>query len=103
MPLLWKARNRASCFACCWSNSEKASSNLRKHRVPFEKACEVFFDPFVSLVDASDPSEVREAAIGLSEDWDLLFVGHVIRMKDTIRIISARPATPSERRDYEHE
>jgi uncharacterized DUF497 family protein len=54
-------------------------------------------------VDASDKSEAREAAIGLSEDWDLLFVVHVIRREDTIRILSARPATPSERRDYEHE
>lgn len=84
-------------------DTEKASANLRKHHVSFEKACEVFFDPFVHLVDASDQDEPREAAIGLTEDWAPLFVVHVIRHEDTIRIISARPATPSERRDYEHE
>lgn len=82
---------------------EKAAANLRKHHVSFEKACEVFFDPFVRVVDASDQGEPREAAIGLTEDWAPLFVVHVIRDQDSIRIISARPATPSERRDYEHE
>ena len=82
---------------------EKAFANLRTHNVSFEKACEVFFDPFVAFVDASDDCEAREAAIGLSEDWDLLFVVHVVRHEDTIRIISARPATSSERRDHEHD
>ena len=84
-------------------DAEKAATNLRTHRVSFEKACEVFFDPFVGLVNASDDSEARDAAIGLTEDWDLLFVVHVIRSTDIIRIISARPATPSERREYEHD
>ncbi|HYH47531.1 MAG TPA: BrnT family toxin [Thermoanaerobaculia bacterium] len=83
-------------------DAEKAAFNLRKHRVSFEKACEVFFDPFIRLVDASDQGEAREAAIGLTEDWDLLFVVHVLRQEDTIRIISCRPAEPSERREYEN-
>jgi len=61
------------------------------------------FDPFVRLVDASDHGEAREAAIGLAEDWHLLYVVHLIRKEDRIRIISARAATPSERRAYEHE
>jgi uncharacterized protein len=84
-------------------DSEKAAENLNKHQVSFERASEVFFDPFVVLVDASDEEadETREAAIGLTEDWTLLFVVHVIRHEDTIRIISARPATPSERSEYE--
>ncbi|MDR3670134.1 MAG: BrnT family toxin [Holophaga sp.] len=84
-------------------NQDKASANRRKHQVSFEKACEVFFDPFVRLVDASDQGESREAVIGLTEDWEPLFVVHVIRQGGSIRIISARPATPSERRTYEHE
>jgi hypothetical protein len=84
-------------------NLEKAAANLSKHHVSFEKACEVFFDPFVRVVDASDQGEPREAAIGLTEDWAPLFVVHVVRNEDTIRIISARPATASERRLYEYE
>jgi uncharacterized DUF497 family protein len=84
-------------------DAEKAAANLRKHFVSFEKACEVFFDPFLRLVDASSGNERREAIIGLTEDWSLLFVVHVAREGDTLRIISARPATASERRTYEHE
>jgi uncharacterized DUF497 family protein len=84
-------------------DATKATTNRRKHHVSFEKACEVFFDPFVQVVDASDPGEAREAAIGLTEDWTPLFVVHIVRQGDTIRIISARKATPSERREYEHD
>jgi uncharacterized DUF497 family protein len=84
-------------------DAEKAAANLRKHGVSFERACEVFFDPFVRLVDASDGQETREAAVGLTEDWNLLAVVHILRQGDILRIISARPATPSERRAYENE
>lgn len=84
-------------------DAAKASSNLRKHNVSFEQACEVFFDPFVRLVDAGDSGEARDAAIGLTDDWSMLFVVHVVRDEDTIRIVSARTATPAERRDYEDE
>lgn len=84
-------------------DAAKAAANLHKHHVSFEKACEVFFDPFVRVVDASDQDESREAAIGLTEDWTPLFVVHVVRLGDKIRIISARKATPSERREYEHD
>lgn len=82
-------------------DAEKAAANVRKHRISFEKACEVFFDPFIRLVDATDLGEVREAAIGLTEDWSLVFVVHVERRDDAIRIISARPATAEERKHYE--
>ena len=63
----------------------------------------MFFDPFLRILDASDQREKREAVLGLTEDWSLLFVVHVAQEEDTLRIISARPATPSERRTYEHE
>lgn len=82
-------------------DSDKASANISKHGVTFESACQVFFDPFVRLVDATDGNEPREAAVGLAEDWTVLFVVHVVRDQDAIRIISARPATPQERRSYE--
>ena len=82
-------------------DSEKASGNTSKHGVSFEVACEVFFDPFIRVEDASAGDEQREAAIGLTENWTLLFVVHMLREGDTIRIISARPATAQERRNYE--
>jgi uncharacterized protein len=84
----------------CW-NSEKAAANFKKHGVRFEQACEVFFDPFVNLLDATRYNETREAVLGLSEDWTLLFVVHIVRERGVIRIISARRATRAQRRVYE--
>jgi uncharacterized DUF497 family protein len=84
----------------CW-DSDKAAANFKKHVIHFEQACEVFFDPFVNLLDATPEDEAREAALGLTEDWTLLFVVHVVRERGVIRIISARRATRAERRLYE--
>jgi uncharacterized DUF497 family protein len=81
----------------------KATANLRKHRVSFEKACEVFFDPFLCLADAGGDGEARQGAIGLAEDWELLIVVHAVRHANAIRIVSARAATSQERKQYEHE
>jgi hypothetical protein len=39
---------------------EKAAANLQKHHVAFEEACEVFFDPFLVLIDAGGEEESRE-------------------------------------------
>ena len=83
-------------------DERKAHENLKKHKVSFENACEVFFDPFVTLLDASPEDEARDAAVGLTEDWTVLYVVHVVREKDAIRIISAREATAAERRHYEN-
>lgn len=82
-------------------DAAKADANLLRHGVPFELACEVFFDPLVRLVDATEADESRDAAIGRTESQTLLFVVHVIRHEEAIRIISARHATPQERRTNE--
>lgn len=82
-------------------NAEKAVANLVKHGISFEKACEIFFDPFVRLMNADDSGEKRDAALGLTESWDLLFVVHLLWEEDSIRIISARQATSHERKAYE--
>jgi uncharacterized protein len=82
-------------------DSEKAPANEAKHGVRFETACEVFFDPFVRFLDAAVTEERRDAALGFDEHGSMLFVVHVWREEDTLRIISARIATPQERRSYE--
>jgi uncharacterized protein len=82
-------------------DSEKASSNVVKHGVTFEVACQVFFDRFIRIEDASVDEENRDAAIGMTDDWMLLLVVHIQSDGETIRIISARQATASERRSYE--
>ena len=84
-------------------DARKAASNLDKHRLAFEEACQVFLDPFVRCVDAGVQEEARKAAIGMTEAWVMLFVVHLVKKEATIRIISARPATPSERRVYQNE
>jgi uncharacterized protein len=96
MDLLWLHRGQQFVW-----DAEKATSNLKKHGVSFETACEVFFDPLMRLEDASDQPEEREAVIGFTSDWMLLFVVHVMRESDVIRIVSARLATAQERRMYE--
>jgi uncharacterized DUF497 family protein len=82
-------------------DSEKASSNAGKHGVSFEVACQVFFDRFIHIEDASVDEENRDPAIGMTEDWMLLLVVHILHEGGIIRIISARPATAQERRSYE--
>ena len=83
-------------------DSRKASANLRKHGVSFETACEVFFDPFFRVQDAGlVEGEPREAVIGLTINWRLLYVIYMTRQEDVIRIVSARPATAQERKLYE--
>ena len=90
---------RGICFE--W-DSRKASSNLQKHRIRFESACEVFFDPFLKVADEADlGGEYREAVVGLTMNWRLLYVVYVER-KDVLRLISARKVTNSERMNYEN-
>ena len=84
-----------------WDN-QKAATNLRKHSITFELACEAFFDPFVCyLDDETIDGEFRETIIGLSTNGQLLYVVYVLR-DDIIRIISARLVTNTERETYEN-
>jgi hypothetical protein len=50
-------------------DSEKALANLKKHGVHFEQACEVFFDPFLSLLDATADDEARSGS-GINRGLD---------------------------------
>ena len=84
-------------------DSRKAAANLRKHRVSFESACESFLDPVFLVQDAGlVEGEPREAIIGLSQNWRLLYTVYVMR-DDVIRIISARLAERAERELYENQ
>ncbi|BAZ10070.1 hypothetical protein NIES4071_18840 [Calothrix sp. NIES-4071] len=84
-------------------NDEKARNNPGKHDgITFQQAAEVFFDPFLIVVDASRNNEARDAVIGLDTRWNLLYVVHIEREENIIRIISARKATRQERAEYEN-
>ncbi len=79
----------------------KASTNLRRHRVGFETACEVFFDPFIRWMDSEVvDDEERERVIGMTASWELVVVVYVDQ-RDSIRLISARPATRQEKGAHE--
>ena len=62
-----------------------------------------FFDPFVRVMDAGSEDEARDAILGMTLDDRLLFVVHVEPGEEAYRIISARPATATERRFYEND
>jgi len=82
--------------------SEKAATNLLKHGITFEAACEVFFDPFLRMVDYENlEGQKREAIIGLAMNWKLIYVVYTMRKGNIFRIISARSVTKYERRLYE--
>lgn len=84
-------------------NDEKAKNNPSKHDgITFQQADVVLFDPFLVVVDASSNEEARYAAIGLDARWNLLYVVHIEREENLIRIISARKATRQERAEYEN-
>jgi len=85
-------------------DTDKVDANLLKHGIAFELACEVFFDPLLKIEDAGIiEGEAREAAVGLTIDWRLLFVVYTMRDEDNIiRLISARKTTDEERKRYEN-
>jgi uncharacterized DUF497 family protein len=79
----------------------KSKANIRKHGVSFTTAVLVFADPMVRITedDRFGYGEIREVAMGAVEA-DVLVVVYVERVENLIRIISARHATPQERRRY---
>jgi uncharacterized DUF497 family protein len=89
-----------------WDDA-KNLANRRKHGVGFETALLVFSDPdALSIQDRHDNGEERWQTIGRAGGTVVLLVAHTVfddeADGEVIRIISARKATPRERRLYEH-
>lgn len=80
----------------------KAAGNATKHGITFEEACTVFLDPLSATGADPDHSlgEARWLTFGRSSTGRLLVVSHTDQ-DDTVRIISARRCTASERKLYE--
>ena len=80
----------------------KARANGRRHGVRFEEASTVFGDLLALLMPDPDHSqnEERYLLLGRSDPQRLLVVAFAERPPRT-RLISARRATPPERRRYE--
>jgi len=85
-------------------DDQKALENVEKHGVSFGEATEVFYDP--NAIEGEDVehshNESRFFIIGYSTNR-ILFVVFAERLGSVIRIISARPPTPSERKLYEEQ
>ena len=90
----------------------KNRSNQRKHDgIAFEMAVQVFRDTFrLTRQDRIEDGEERWQTLGVVHGVTVLLVAHTITEDDVegdavevIRIISARRATPRERKRYEQE
>ena len=84
-------------------DSSKAATNVRKHGVDFHEAATVLNDALSTTYPDADHSstvEARFVTIGMSERNQILVVAHTER-NNTVRIITARRATRSERKFYE--
>ena len=85
-------------------DSEKASSNIRKHGISFEEAVTIFENETMTSEDRSAHDEVREISFGRLGDGHgsaiVVCVVHTDRM-DKVRIISARKATAQERKHFD--
>jgi len=79
----------------------KAKSNFQKHKIRFSDAENVLYDPMALTVEDQDiEGEKRFVTVGSDSIGRIVLVGYTYR-KDEIRLISARKATPSERKHYE--
>jgi uncharacterized DUF497 family protein len=83
-------------------DDKKAAANAKKHGVTFQEAATVL--EHVLSITFRDPDhsveEFRFITIGLASTGRILMVAHTDR-GEAVRLISARPATRSERLFYE--
>ena len=75
-------------------DDRKAESNVGKHAVTFNEACESFYDPYARVIDDPDHSGDEERFILIGMSMSVRGEG------STIRIISARKSTRNEERQY---
>jgi uncharacterized protein len=88
-------------------DKNKASANLRKHKVSFDEAKTIFADELLVTFpdEIHSENEERFISIGTSANSRILLLVHTendfIENKIVIRIISCRKATNLERKIYE--
>ena len=79
----------------------KAEINFKKHGIRFPDAEFVLYDPFaMTMEDRVVAAEKRFVTVGSDAVGRIIAVVYSYRA-DTIRLISARKATPTERKQYE--
>lgn len=80
----------------------KNQANIRKHGIDFREAAYVFSDPHALSIpdDEHSDDEERWVLLGRNRNEKILLVVHTFRQGDSIRLISARKATPAEQATY---
>ena len=84
-------------------DEKKNQDNIKKHKVSFQEAETVFYDPNAKIIHDPDHSveEERFIILGISKLLKLIVVCHCYREDDEIiRIITARKATIKEAKTY---
>ena len=82
-------------------NPKKAETNFRKHGVRFSDVETVLFDPLALTLEYQDvDGEQRFVSLGSDAIGRINVTVYTYR-GDTIRLISARKATATERKQYE--
>ncbi len=77
---------------------KKARTNLRKHGIDFADAAVALEDiNALPILDPEHHSEYRFKTLALSPTDKVLLIIHAEEDEDTIRLISARTAEPTER------
>ena len=79
---------------------EKAEANRKKHGVDFADAATALSDEHALTRPDDEPDEERFLTLGMDALGRILLVVYSWR-DDLVRLISARKASPSERRQYE--
>ena len=78
----------------------KAAENLSKHGIDFADAVIALEDENALTIEDRDVDELRFKTLGMGPYLKVLYVVHTERGDDCLRIISARPATKHETRQY---
>ena len=81
----------------------KAAANIRNHGIEFSHAATVLDDPMAVTLEDTRQGEQRFVTVGSDLLGRVLVVVYAYLGEDEIRLISARKATPKERRIYEEE
>ena len=84
-------------------DEKKNQKNIKDHKISFQEAETVFYDPNAKIIHDPDHSieEDRFIILGISKLLKLLVVCHCYKEDDeVIRIITARKATKKERKEY---
>ena len=88
------------CMQIIW-DPNKAEINFKKHKIRFSDAEMVLYDPFaMTLEDHDIDNEKRLVTIGSDSIGRIITLVYSYRSQ-TIRLISARKATQTERKQYE--